>query len=74
MDEKEIIDKANMNIEFYKSEITRYEQKIYLCNKFIKREYDRIRNTCTHEWTREKEHIPYGEFYTICNKCGLLKN
>lgn len=71
--EEKIINSARMNIDYYNYEIRSLENKIFKYKKLIEKQYEKIRDTCKHNLVREKEAIPYGEFYVVCSKCDLLK-
>jgi len=63
---------ARKNITKYHHKIRDFEILISQYKDLIKREYEVIRQTCQHNWVRERERCMYGETYTVCTKCRLL--
>ena len=73
MSEETIISQARQEIENYRLQIRELKAEIKQCEDQIDDQYQIIRDTCTHNWVREREPIPYGELYIVCTKCNLFK-
>ena len=41
--------------------------------RIITHSYEELKKVCPHEWVRERERIPYGEFYNICKICNIIQ-
>jgi hypothetical protein len=63
---REHIDNYHIKIRDLKAEIKQYEEN-------ISNQYQIIRDTCTHNWVREREPVPYGELCIVCTRCYLKK-
>ena len=69
--EEDIIKDAMLEIKKLNSKIRDLNNEIKENKQLIKEQYRIIKNTCTHNWIRQREPIQYGELYTTCTKCGL---
>ena len=56
-----------------KRKICDLEEEMYNIRNIRKKAYDELYNVCPHEWVRERERIPYGEYYNICKICNMIQ-
>lgn len=73
MNEEIIIAQARTEINNYYGKIRELKADIKQYESNISDQYQIIRDTCTHNWVREREPIPYGELYIVCTRCNLIK-
>jgi len=70
----------NFEINSYNNEISEKKRKIqdlesemFKLRNVRQKAYDELYNVCPHEWVRERERIPYGEYYNICKICNMIQ-
>ena len=56
-----------------KRKICDLEEEMYNIRNIRKKAYDELYNVCPHDWVRERERIPYGEYYNICKICNMIQ-
>ena len=67
------INSYNEEISKKKRKICDLEEEMYNIRNIRKKAYDELYNVCPHEWVRERERIPYGEYYNICKICNMIQ-
>ena len=46
---------------------------MYHIRNIRQKAYEELKEVCPHEWVREKEKIPYGEYYNVCKICNMIQ-
>ena len=67
------INSYNEEISKKKRKICDLEEEMYNIRNIRKKAYDELYNVCPHDWVRERERIPYGEYYNICKICNMIQ-
>ena len=56
-----------------KRKICELEKEMYHIRNIRQKAYEELKEVCPHEWVREKEKIPYGEYYNVCKICNMIQ-
>ena len=67
------INSYNEELEHKKRKICELEKEMYNIRNVRQGAYNELKEVCPHEWIREKEQIPYGEYYNVCKICNMLQ-